>query len=204
MSLTPTLTQETRAPNARHQSPHDREALRFNIVLVCVDNRTRSVLGEQLLRHALRRHGVNDIRVTALGGHKFNPTDQIHPTARTELVRRGLDLELSTPTQFNGQHLASADLVLTFEREHRTELYQYAPRMFTHAFTLPELAAISRAAPNLPHLPRHQRIPPAAQLRALGAHQPDIPETWNQPPTACIAAAEAIERATADLVTLLA
>lgn len=204
MSLAPTLTQETHAPNAHDRSSHDREAPRLNIVLVCVDNRTRSVLGEQLLRHELRRHSINDIDVTAVGGHKFNPTDQIDPTARAELVRRGLDIELKAPTQFNAQHLGGADLVLTFEREHRTELYQYARRMFTHAFTLPELAAISRAAPNLRHLPRHHRIPAAAQLRALGAQEPDIPETWKQPPTACIAAAEAIEQATVDLVALLA
>lgn len=95
MSLAPILTLGTHDQTATNRATHDREVPRFEIVLVCVDNRTRSVLGEQLLRHALRHHGVNDICVTAVGGHKFSPTHQIDPTARSELVRRGLDLELS-------------------------------------------------------------------------------------------------------------
>lgn len=176
----------------------------LEVVLACVDGRTRAAMADHLLRQALAESGTNDIRVTGVGGHKTrHPDEAITKQARSELLARGI-VPIHRPRPALGwQHLAKADVILTFEHDHRVEMYQYAPRMLKRCFTLTELAAIAVAAPDLQGLPRHDRIEAASRQRRLGACAPDVPATWQQPDSACSEAAQVIADAVPAVAMLL-
>lgn len=173
------------------------------VVFVCVDNGSRSVIAERLLRRRLLEVQGQRLDIVGVGGHKTSATARLDPPSAVELVRMGLDSSHTRVRKLSASHLATADLVITFEREHRTEVFQYAPRMLRHCFTLTELGAISRRAPELRSLPLNEKIEAAARLRSLGQGSPDVPPTWRQPPSAHRAAAQMIACAIEDLVPLL-
>jgi protein-tyrosine-phosphatase len=161
-------------------------------------------MAERMLRHALDSVGTSDVSVLGVGGHRTFPDDAVDPAAQRELVLRGLDSEPAGATRLMPRLLAESDLVITFERDHRVEMYQYAPAMLSRCFLLTELAAISEAAPELRQLPRTERVFGASRLRHLGAHATDLPETWRRPSSTCTDAASLIEEATARVALFLA
>ncbi|WP_432510197.1 arsenate reductase/protein-tyrosine-phosphatase family protein [Kineococcus sp. SYSU DK001] len=151
---------------------------RFEVLVVCTANVSRSPMAAALLRHHLqRRFGEQaaTIRVTSAGtaAEPGRPTDPDVAAVLTTLQRpapapgaaRALDAQL----------LAAADLVLTMTRDQRGHVITLVPPAQRRVFTVVELARICR------HLGREGRLPaaatPAAGLRALLATAP----AWRGP-----------------------
>ncbi|WP_432544806.1 arsenate reductase/protein-tyrosine-phosphatase family protein [Kineococcus sp. SYSU DK002] len=151
---------------------------RFEVLVVCTANVSRSPMAAALLRHhLLERFGdrAATIRVTSAGtdAQPGRPTDPEVATVLTTLQRpapapgaaRALDAQL----------LATADLVLTMTRDQRGQVITLVPPAQRRVFTVVELARICR------HLGREGRLPaggtPAAGLKALVAAAP----AWRGP-----------------------
>lgn len=176
---------------------------RNQVIFVCVDHRSRSVLAERLLMQHSSHGGTPNLDILGVGGHKTRPA--VPPDRLTLRVLNGLELEAprGPARQLTAKHLASASVLLTFEREHRTEVFQYAPRMLDRCFTLTELAAIARARPDLCQYPFEERVASASRLRHIGRDAPDIPSTWKRSASAHRAAARMISSAVADIAPFL-
>ncbi|MBF4162481.1 arsenate reductase/protein-tyrosine-phosphatase family protein [Nocardioides acrostichi] len=183
----------------------------FEVVLACVDHRSRSVLAEHLLRRRVEALGVDDVTVLGVGGHKARAAEPVPPVVLDEMRQRGVPEERlaalaavrAAPPRLTARHLAGADLVLVFEHDHRVEVFQYAPRMLRRCFALTELAAICEAEPGLLALPRAERVAAASRLRHLGREAPDVAATWRQPESAVRRAAQAIDEAVSTMAPFL-
>ena len=195
-----TVLPEARLPVVGPPAP----APSFLVVFVCVDHRSRTVLAERLLRTYVAPDGADHLDIVGAGGHKTHAEPGIDPSMVAELARRGLGTEVGPVRRLTAEHLASADLVLTFEREHRTEVFQYAARMMTHCFTLTELATIVQASPDLLGLTLDERVVAASRRRDLGRGAPDVPATWKQPAQAHRTASHMIAEATEVIAPFLA
>jgi protein-tyrosine phosphatase len=151
---------------------------RFEVLVVCTANVSRSPLGAALLRHHLgERFGeaAATIRVTSAGTKALvgEPPDP----AVAEVLRR---LRRPVPTgerarQLDAQLVGSADLVLTMTREQRAVVITTVPPAQRRVFTVLELARIAR------RLEEDRRLPvggaPASALRALVTAAP----AWRGP-----------------------
>lgn len=151
---------------------------RFEVLVVCTANISRSPLGVAVLRHHLfGRFGeaAATIRVTSAGTTALvgEPTDR----AVAEVLRQlGRPVPASEPArQLDAQLVGAADLVLTMTREQRAFVITTVPPAQRRTFTVLELARIARK------LGQERRLPPqaapAAGLRALVTAAP----AWRGP-----------------------
>jgi protein-tyrosine phosphatase len=151
---------------------------RFEVLVVCTANVSRSPLAAALLRHHLReRFGETaaTIRVTSAGtdARDGDPTDR----AVAEVLRR---LRRPVPAdgaarRLDAQHVASADLVLTMTRAQRASVIGVVPPAQRRVFTVLELARIARLLGGERRLP--PSAAPASALRALVGEAP----AWRGP-----------------------
>ncbi len=134
---------------------------RFEVLLVCTANVSRSPMAVALLRHHLTdRFGEQSVTIrvasagtTALVGAPADPdvarvlTALRRPVVPTEPARQ-LDAEL----------VGGADLVLTMTRQQRAVVITTVPPAQRRVFTVLELARIAR------RLAGERRLPPSATL----------------------------------------
>ncbi len=107
----------------------------LRILVICTGNICRSPLAERLLQQRL--HGR---AVVASAGVRGLPSQPMDPSAAAQLQRLGGD-----PTGFLSHRLvdgdvATADLVITMTRAHRSAVLALEPRALRRTFTLRELA----------------------------------------------------------------
>ncbi len=107
----------------------------LRVLVVCTGNICRSPLAERLLQQRMR-----DRAVVASAGVRGLDACAMDPTAGAQLQRLGGD-----PTGFASRRLAAADvatadLVITMTRAHRSEVLALEPRGLRRTFTLRELA----------------------------------------------------------------
>lgn len=151
---------------------------RFEVLVVCTANISRSPMAAALLRHHLgARFGeaAATIRVTSAGTSALvgEPTDR----AVAEVLR-ALRRPVPEPTparQLDPQLVGAADLVVTMTRDQRAHVITTVPPVQRRVFTVLELARISR------RLGEDHRLPasaaPAAGLRSLVTAAP----AWRGP-----------------------
>ncbi|WP_157508843.1 arsenate reductase/protein-tyrosine-phosphatase family protein [Luteipulveratus halotolerans] len=123
--------------------------MRGNVLVVCTGNVCRSPYLERVLRDQL---GGTGITVTSAGTGALvgRPMDV---EARRALAREGIDAEGFIARQLEPDLVASADLVITATRDHRSAVVQLLPRAVRRVFALTDLAdlldgARVRPAPN--------------------------------------------------------
>lgn len=120
-------------------------APQFSILFVCTGNICRSPLAELLLWESINTPAITTTSAgtQALVGHPM-------PALQQELATKlGVQApEKHRAQQLTLQHVEIADLVLTMERQHRSEVVQLAPRALRRTFTLQELARIAEVVPD--------------------------------------------------------
>lgn len=151
---------------------------RFEVLVVCTANVSRSPLGVALLRHHLtERFGeaAATIRVTSAGtdARDGEPSDR----AVAEVLRRLHRPVLATgpARRLDARLVDTADLVLTMTRTQRASVITTVPPAQRRVFTVLELARIARRLGGDRRLPASSA--PAAALRALVTAAP----AWRGP-----------------------
>ena len=115
------------------------DASAITVVVVCAANICRSPAAAALLRTQLDQHRIP---ATVISRGAWARPGEARCTALPELLGAVADDELSTPLTIDD--LATADLVLTAELSHRAAAVTLYPRCRSRAFTLLEIAALSR------------------------------------------------------------
>ena len=115
---------------------------RFRIAVLCTGNRFRSPIAETLL-HDL----THDLRVdvSSFGTLSLGAVPAL-PEALEAAAAMGLDLSAHRCRHFSDTELASADLVLGFERMHVATAVVDGGAELQRTFTLPELVELLREA----------------------------------------------------------
>lgn len=136
----------------------------FQIVVICTGNRFRSPIAEQLLR--LRLDG-QPVEVSSAGTLDLGAVPAL-PEALDLAPELGIDLLQHRTRHVASRPLGDADLVVGFERKHLAAAVVDGGARRERTFTLPELAALLRAA-DAP-----AGVDPRERARALVASADDV------------------------------
>ena len=112
---------------------------RFTILAVCTANICRSPLMEILLRDGLDAERF-EVASAGVRGWDAQPMD---PSAAAELARLGHSADGFASRAIAPDQVASADLLLTATREHRSDVLATHPQALRRSFTLVEFAALT-------------------------------------------------------------
>jgi low molecular weight protein-tyrosine phosphatase len=110
------------------QAPAPRNPLGpYRICVVCLGNICRSPTAEVLLRDELEKAGLNGkVVVESAGTGDWHVGEAMHPGARAELDRRGLEGSGHRARQIERSWLAGYDLVLAMDRRNLASLRHLA------------------------------------------------------------------------------
>jgi protein-tyrosine phosphatase len=110
------------------QAPPPRDPVGpYRICVVCLGNICRSPTAEALLRDAVERVGLDGkVVVESAGTGDWHVGEPMHPGARAELRRRGLDGSRHTARRIEPSWLADYDLLLAMDRRNLASLRQMA------------------------------------------------------------------------------
>lgn len=113
----------------------------FSIVFVCTGNICRSPLGEFLLRDKLKTL-PNQFAISSAGTHALLggqvPQEIVNYAQSQEVILQG-----HQPREMTAGIVGNADLILTAERAHRSEVVSLVPRASAKTFTLKQLARLA-------------------------------------------------------------
>lgn len=144
----------TTDPHERADSPGiDRSVAKpvLRVLFVCTANITRSMAAEHLARHQARQLGV-DIGFSSAG---MLPGDrEADPPMAQLLDRRGIDTSAHRSRTATVPILASADVVLTMERNHVLFVADVLPDVLGRSFTLKDFVDRSPTSPDASLQPR--------------------------------------------------
>lgn len=112
------------------------------ILFVCTGNTCRSPMAEYLLKDALKRRGVKNIRVNS-AGLAAEPGAPMADNARQALAECGIRAGRFQSRQLTEAALQKANLILTMTAEHRRALEGFA-----NVFTLAEFTGSGRDVPD--------------------------------------------------------
>jgi protein-tyrosine phosphatase len=121
----------------------------FEIVFVCHANLCRSPMAERLTRRAFEEAfgpAASGVTVSSAGTHAYAGS-AMHQASSAVLAECGIDATGFSTRTVNASVLASADLVLTAEREQRAACVTTAPETVRRAFTLRQFARLAEAVP---------------------------------------------------------
>jgi protein-tyrosine phosphatase len=151
---------------------------RFEVLIVCTANISRSPMAVQLLRHHLtERFGEQGatIRVTSAGTDALTG-ETVDPDVAKVLATLGRPVLATNPArQLDTALVTAADLVLTLTREQRAAVILRVPPAQRRVFTVVELARIARRLADEGRLPAQPT--PAGALRHLVTAAP----AWRGP-----------------------
>lgn len=113
----------------------------FKILLVCTGNICRSPMAEQMLRQKLGNQ--NHILTDSAGAFALEGKD-MPDEAAASLLRRKYNLSKHSAKQLTADLADQADLILTAEQQHRSDVVRTSPSANRYTFTLKEFANLNR------------------------------------------------------------
>lgn len=155
------------------------------MLAVCTANICRSPLIEILLRARLDDTRF-EVASAGVRGWDRKPMDSM---AAHELARLGHSAESFRSHPIDSYLVASADLILTATREHRSEVLALNPQALRRSFTLVEFAALTALVDGDDPA---ALVAAAAQRRSLAPAMADVPDPYRRGPE--------VHRATADQI----
>lgn len=116
----------------------------FRVLFVCTANICRSPMAEFMLRAEIERRGL-DWEVSSAGTEARRGL-RMDPLAQAELERRSIASDGWTSRRLDASSAGWADLVLTAESRHRSEVVRREPRALMRTFQLVQFARYAAAA----------------------------------------------------------
>lgn len=171
---------------------------RFSILAVCTANICRSPLMELSLSGALS-HADFEVASAGVRGWDAQPMETM---AAMEAKRLGLAPEQFRSRRVTAHLVASADLILTATRQHRSEVLGLAPSAIRRSFTLREFAALLDLVDDADASPR-EVVAQAAIKRSLAPADIDVDDPYRQEPQVHRGIADQIAAATAKIAARL-
>jgi len=113
----------------------------FRILLVCTGNICRSPMAEQMLRQKLK--DSNHIVVDSAGVFAMEGKD-MPDEAASSLLKNNYAPSKHKAKQLTAELVDSADLILTAEQDHRSDVVRTSPRANRYTFTFKEFANLNR------------------------------------------------------------
>jgi protein-tyrosine phosphatase len=99
----------------------------YRVCMVCLGNICRSPTAEVVLRDELRKAGLDGkVTVDSAGTGDWHLGEAMHPGARAELARRGLDGSGHRARQLEGSWLGRYDLLLAMDRRNLAGMLRLA------------------------------------------------------------------------------
>jgi protein-tyrosine phosphatase len=183
----------------------------FSVLVVCTGNVCRSPAAELLLRAGLGPDSGVDVRSAGTRALVGRP---VEPSMARLLTAAGAQPAEFAARQLTAADVASADLVLTAERAHRSAVVALHPRALRRTFTLLEFAelavlASSGAGSDMPGPDASARLawlvdiaPTLRPGRSPGAVD-DVQDPFGRDEACFAAAAEQVGSAVAGLVAIV-
>lgn len=139
----------------------------MHIMFVCTGNICRSPMGELLLAKYFEGTSIT----VSSAGTRGLPHHEIDPSSRKLMESAGIDASAFRSRRLTQQIADSADLILCFEKKHRTDIVTVNPTAVSHTFLLSEFAAMSTYAAQHQLV---QGVTVAERLRSIVAAAPII------------------------------
>ena len=178
----------------------------FTVLIVCTANQCRSPMAEILLRDAVADLGLD--WVVGSAGTRAIDGQPMHPKAHDVLVGRGHDPGDWTSRALTPQLVESADLVLTAEAVHRSQVVTLVPAALAHSFLFLQFARLATQVAPLPDSPgpgtgsllRAAVLDARAHLQPVPAGSEDIEDPIGRRRRAFKACADTLEAAVATML----
>jgi sulfate adenylyltransferase len=177
--------------------PDDEEPLR--VLFVCTANICRSPYLELRARQLL---GPDAGVVVSSSGTRGFEDSPVSDTMEAEFARWGTETDAFRSRPATAALLDDADLVLTAEASHRTQLLELRPAAFKKIFTLGQFVESARAAD--PALHGRDLLAALERRRVPASPEHDIADPYRRGPEAAARAAEQMEDLLAVVVDRLA
>lgn len=112
----------------------------FTVLFVCTANMCRSPLAEYLFRDGVRQRLDATAGSVEVGsaGTRCRDGEEMHPLAVAELRRRGIEAAGFQSRRLTAATIDAADLVLTAERAHLTDVLGHRPSASRRSFAVRE------------------------------------------------------------------
>ncbi len=159
---------------------------RFAILAVCTANICRSPMMEVLLRERLDP-ALFEVASAGVRGRVGQPMDAM---SEMELMRMGTSAGSFRSHPLDDYLIASADLIVTATRAHRSRVLEDEPRALRKTFTLREFSALCGSAPEGLH--GTALVADVAARRQDFRGDPDVADPYRRSPK--------VHRATADQI----
>lgn len=128
-------------PSGQLLVPLRTEELTLQVLFVCTGNICRSPTAERLATAYCTRTGINGLTASSAGTRAV-VAHAIHHDAAATLVNLGGDSSNFAARRLTRKVAATADLILTMTRAHRTSVLEVAPHKLHQTFTLVEAARL--------------------------------------------------------------
>lgn len=116
------------------------------ILVVCTRNVCRSPFMEYAIRHGLAAHGVSPVEVVSAGTRAVIGQRMADPILAA-LADDGVDGSAFRTQNLTRGLAARADLILTAEASHRSEVARLVPQALPRIFTLRQFARLTAGGP---------------------------------------------------------
>lgn len=112
-----------------------------HLLVVCTANQCRSVIAESIFRHSLASTPWLAWEVDSAGTRALEDRP-IHPLAHDVLIAAGVPVGELRSCSLSKELIGRADVVLTAERSHRSEVVALLPDALHRTFTLRQFARL--------------------------------------------------------------
>lgn len=145
-------------------------AAEFTVLVVCTGNICRSPMGERQIRAGIDAAipaEADRFAVISAGTYSGHRGEPMQPGARQVLSERGIPDHGFAATPLDDSVVATADLVLTAERSHRTVAVRMVPMALSRTFTVIEFGRLLDGATQDRSLQQSRPLDPVDRARML-------------------------------------
>jgi protein-tyrosine phosphatase len=168
----------------------------FTVLQVCMGNICRSPMAERLLSTTVDRlGGAGQVYVHSVGTGGWHAGEAMDPAAARQVLARGGTVEGFRARQLRGEHLDSADLILTATEEQVEFIRELRPDAAERTFVIGEFGRLLTPRPDIEDVYARGVAIVAAADRSRDGVRPDdeLDDPWGRPDRAFAAVADQIE-----------